>query len=166
MLGGLARWLRAAGHDATWIYGIEDQALVDLASREGRTLLTSDAPLARAISAAGLRPEDHRAPRAPISGPLPTSLFIPRGLKKQEQLRHVLRSLAIPVLPPRCMPCGGPLVEVPREAAAAEAPPRSFRYSERFWRCGLCGKLFWEGSHWETIRSRLAEAAGGYSTFT
>lgn len=24
MLGGLARWLRAAGYDATWTYGIED----------------------------------------------------------------------------------------------------------------------------------------------
>ena len=31
MLGGLARWLRAAGHDTFWQEGIDDGALIHLA---------------------------------------------------------------------------------------------------------------------------------------
>jgi len=42
MLGGLARWLRAAGYDASWTEGIDDWDLVRLARREGRVLLSSD----------------------------------------------------------------------------------------------------------------------------
>ena len=42
MLGGLARWLRAAGYDTSWHHGIEDRDLVRLAGEQGRTLLTSD----------------------------------------------------------------------------------------------------------------------------
>ena len=43
MLGGLARWLRAAGYDASWHDGIEDRAaLVRLARAEGQTVLSSD----------------------------------------------------------------------------------------------------------------------------
>ena len=42
MLGGLARWLRAAGYDASWHDGIDDGDLVRLAQAEGRTVLSSD----------------------------------------------------------------------------------------------------------------------------
>ena len=42
MLGGLARWLRAAGYDASWNLAILDRDLLLLAEREGRLLLTSD----------------------------------------------------------------------------------------------------------------------------
>jgi uncharacterized protein with PIN domain len=162
MLGGLARWLRAAGHDAAWTYGIEDRALVESARREARTILTSDEPLARAIGAAGLpSPSGKDAPRPPLGeGPYPPALFVPRGLSKYEQLRHVLRSLRIPLLPARCMTCGGSLRAVERGEAAAEAPALTLLRVESFWRCAACGKLFWEGTHWEKIRLRLLEAAG------
>jgi uncharacterized protein with PIN domain len=42
MLGGLARWLRAAGYDASWDDGIDDGELIRLARAEGRTALSSD----------------------------------------------------------------------------------------------------------------------------
>src|SRR5438552_1862899 len=42
MLGGLARWLRAAGYDACWQSGIDDHDLIRLARDQGRTLLSSD----------------------------------------------------------------------------------------------------------------------------
>jgi uncharacterized protein with PIN domain len=47
MLGGLARWLRAAGYDAWWRADIGDWDLVRLAQREGRLLLTSDTGIFR-----------------------------------------------------------------------------------------------------------------------
>lgn len=39
MLGALARWLRAAGYDASCHDGVEDRELVLLCQENGRTLL-------------------------------------------------------------------------------------------------------------------------------
>src|SRR5262249_62114340 len=41
MLGGLARWLRAAGYDAWWQPDIGDHDLIRLSRSEWRTLLSS-----------------------------------------------------------------------------------------------------------------------------
>src|SRR5437016_516505 len=100
MLGGLARWLRAAGYDASWHPGIEDWDLVRLAQREGRVLLSSDT----GIFKIGIVRD----------GDLP-ALWIPHGLSTQEQLAFVLRERKLPVREPRCMACGGRLVEVPKD---------------------------------------------------
>ena len=40
MLGGLARWLRGAGYDARFQYGIDDRDLIRLARETGGTLLS------------------------------------------------------------------------------------------------------------------------------
>src|SRR5262245_12483752 len=110
MLGGLARWLRAAGHDASWHDGIDDGAPGRLAQAGGWTVLSSDDDIFEfALVRDGVVP----------------ALFVPRGLDVQEQLRHVLRELGLPLLRPRCMACGGELAELTREQAADRVPPRS-----------------------------------------
>jgi uncharacterized protein with PIN domain len=144
MLGGLARWLRAAGYDASWHGGIADPDLVRLARAEGRTVLSSDGDVfAFALVRDGLVP----------------SLFVPRGLTVQAQLAHVLRELGLALREPRCMACGGELAEVTREEAAGRVPPRSLAYHSRFWACAHCEKAFWHGTHWEKIVERLRQAA-------
>src|SRR5689334_19408258 len=97
MLGGLARWLRAAGYDACWDVGIDDRDLVRLAQAEGRTLLSSDTQ----IFAFGVVRD----------GVLP-ALWIPHELRTQEQLAFVLDRLHLPLREPRCMACGGELAAV------------------------------------------------------
>src|SRR5690348_16356114 len=110
MLGGLARWLRAAGYDASWHPGIPDPALVRLAREEARVVLSSDGDVfAFALVRDGLVP----------------SLFVPRGLTVQAQLAHVLRELGLPLREPLCMACGGELAELSRDEAAGRVPPRS-----------------------------------------
>src|SRR5262245_53308158 len=144
MLGGLARWLRAAGHDASWHDGIDDGGVVRLCRDQGRTVLSSDDDIfGFALVRDGVVP----------------SLFVPRGLDIQAQLAHVLRSLSLPVLDPRCMACGGALGELRREEAAALVPPISLARHDRFWACVRCGKAFWLGTHWEKIKQRLEQAA-------
>jgi hypothetical protein len=140
MLGGLARWLRAAGYDAAWEAGIADAELVRRALATGCTLLTADAELARhgAIRAGRIR-----------------ALWIPPGLEKLEQLRYVVRSMGLAPRAPRCMACGGALVSIPRESARPEAPPRTFAWCREFYRCGRCAKLFWRGTHWSRIADLL-----------
>ena len=144
MLGGLARWLRAAGYDAEFEYGIEDGVLVDRAREARRVLLSSDSRLfeRNVIKNAEIR-----------------ALFVPRGLDKLAQLEFVMRELSLGLREPRCMGCGGELREVPKHEAAGEAPPLAFRSCDRFWRCARCGKLLWHGTHWQTVTRRLREVA-------
>ncbi len=145
MLGGLARWLRAAGYWAEFEYGIDDGELVDRARRTGAVLLSSDGPMFE---------------RRLLRDDVVQALFIPRGMTKLQQLAYVLRELDLPLRPARCMACGGPLGAIPRHQAATEAPPLAYRNCEQFWRCANCGKLLWRGTHWQRIERRLAEAAG------
>ena len=144
MLGGLTRWLRAAGYDASWHEGIADPALVRLAHAEGRTVLSSDGDVFEfALVRDGVVP----------------ALFVPRGQPVQAQLAHVLRGLGLPLLAPRCMACGGELADLAKETAGGRVPPGSLARHDRFWECVRCGQVFWHGTHWERIVERLRQAA-------
>jgi hypothetical protein len=140
MLGGLARWLRAAGYDAAWLAGIDDAELVRQALASGRILLTADKGLVRhgAIQTSRVR-----------------AVLIPPGLGKFDQLRFVLSVLGLGRREVRCMACGGRLLAIPKESARPEAPLRTFAWCEKFFRCDRCAKLFWQGTHWRRIETLL-----------
>ena len=144
MLGGLARWLRAAGYDADYEYGIDDRELVRRARETGRMILSCDGPMFE---------------RNVIKDGTIRALYIPQQLSKLQQLRHVMRELKLPLRRARCMACGGELVEVPKHTVMGEAPPLAFRNCERFWRCARCQKLLWHGTHWQKVTRRLEEVA-------
>lgn len=142
MLGGLARWLRAAGYDAQFEYGIDDRELIRRAGSSGRIVLSSDGPLFE---------------RNIIKDGTVRAVYIPQQISKIEALQFVMRQLELPLRGPRCMACGGELTEVPKHEVIDEAPPLAFRNCEKFWRCGRCGKLLWHGTHWQRITKRLAD---------
>ncbi|MGC9049909.1 MAG: Mut7-C RNAse domain-containing protein [Pyrobaculum sp.] len=60
----------------------------------------------------------------------------------------------------RCPVCGGDLAEV--DCREAEAAVGHEIRSERCWRCAVCGRYYWVGSHWRRLR-RLVEEAGAVS---
>jgi uncharacterized protein with PIN domain len=144
MLGGLARWLRAAGYDACWRSDIGDWDLIRLAIREGRLLLSSDS----GIFKIGVVRD----------GEIP-AFFVPRGLDVQQQLGLILARFHLAILEPRCMACGGALLEIPKEQAQDRAPERSFEWADRFWECDRCRRLFWQGTHWQRISEKLRSAS-------
>lgn len=146
MLGGLARWLRAAGYDAFWQNGIDDHELIRLARETGRVLLSSDARLFEfAVLRDGVQP----------------ALYVPLRLTPVEQLGFVLRKLGLTLREPRCMVCGGELVETPKEIVKERVPPRTFAWLEEFWECRRCRRVFWRGTHWQRIASALETATTG-----
>ena len=144
MLGGLARWLRAAGYDAEFEYGIHDAELIRRAKESGRTILSCDGPL---------------FDRNIIKNGLIKAIYVPQQLDKFGALRYVMRKLKLPLRTPRCMACGGAPAEVPKHTVMGEAPPLAYRNCEQFWRCSRCGKLLWHGTHWQKITRRLGEIA-------
>ena len=146
MLGGLARWLRAAGYDAEFEYGIDDAELIDRAEKSGRIILSSDGPF---------------FDRNIVKNGTIRAVYVPQQLNKFDALRFVTRKLKLALRDPRCMACGGRLQEVPKHTVMDEAPPLAYRNCERFWRCSRCGKLLWHGTHWQKITKRLGEIASG-----
>lgn len=145
MLGGLARWLRAAGYPAAFDVHIRDAELVRRAYEEDLCLLTSDGDIL-----------EHYA----VAEGLVEYVFVPLGLSPVGQLRHVMQELGLDLREPRCMECGGRLAELPLEEVAEQVPEKVKRSCSRFFRCEGCQKVYWRGTHWEDIRRRLNWAAG------
>lgn len=147
MLGGLAKWLRAAGHDT--LYASEDtdtadRALVRLAMNEERALLTSDGGFLE---------------RGPVRDGEVAFLLVPH-LPVEDQLRLIAGHFGLERHAPRCMRCNGALEELPWEEAERRVPPKVADRQEEFFRCRWCGRLFWYGTHWERIGGRLERVFG------
>ena len=66
MLGRLAKWLRILGFDVLYFPKAEDPALVEIARREGRVLLTRDTGLIETDGQAGRPP---LCPQRRLGGP-------------------------------------------------------------------------------------------------
>ena len=144
-LGGLARWLRAAGYESAWQPDIDDDQLLREARRMPATILTTDAMLM-----------ERRLLRDRV---LP-AFWLPPTLTVPEQLALVCREFALVLREPRCMSCGGELRQVSKEALRERIPPRTYRWLNEFFVCGRCDKLFWHGTHWQRIVGRLKALEG------
>jgi hypothetical protein len=136
MLGKLARWLAILGYDAKFagVDGRSDLELLREAQREGRVFVTRDR---RIPDVAGLRKvviahEDFEA-----------------------QLRQLIAEMALKPDPAllfsRCAYCNEPLETLTREVALPLVPPKVRTLVTPFWRCGLCGRLYWNGTHTDAI---------------
>jgi uncharacterized protein with PIN domain len=139
-LGGLARWLRAAGYRAEWEPCISDEWLLLRSRQQGSTILTTDSMLME---------------RRLLRDKVILSLWLPPTLTIAEQLARVFREFELSVANPRCMSCGGELHAAPKETLHECIPPKTFRWLNEYFQCRECGKLFWHGTHWLRIAHRL-----------
>jgi uncharacterized protein with PIN domain len=139
-LGGLARWLRAAGYVALWESGIADDLLLTKARQTNSTILTTDSMLME---------------RRLLRDQIIPSFWLPPTMKIHEQLERVFREFHLQVRSPRCMSCGGELVLTNKEDLRERIPPKTFRWLNEYYLCKCCGKLFWHGTHWLKIMQRL-----------
>jgi len=138
MLGRLARWLRVFGFDVLYFPRIEDGALLGVARREGRVLLTRDRGLLE-------RTAGHSA------------LFV-ASEKWEDQLVQVLEAFGLKDrLAPhtRCLDCNAPLKPVPRERVRNLASPFVIEHGAAFALCPACGRLYWKGSHASDMDARI-----------
>lgn len=142
-LGGLARWLRAAGYEARWMGdSVSDDVLLREAQHWPCILLTTDSPLM-----------ERRLLR---DGHIP-SLWLSPAQTTDEQLQAVLAELNLPLRESRCMKCGGSLARASKEAYRDRIPPKTYEWLDTFFVCEQCGQLFWHGTHWQKIQKELAE---------
>jgi uncharacterized protein with PIN domain len=138
MLGRLARWLRFAGFDTTFLPDSPDPAVAGRARAEGRWLLTRDRSLA---AAAGPR------------------VILLRGRSVGEQVRELRGRLPLVVnrdrFFTRCSVCNTSLEEVTRGEVGGRVPPYVAVHADRFVTCPGCGRVYWPGTHLRRITHQL-----------
>ena len=135
MLGSLARWLRFMGYDTEYPPPIPDRELIEKAREEDRILLTRDKELAARFSGA----------------------ICVRSDDLEEQVREVATILPLEVIDPlsRCSLCNTPIVPASVEEVRDAVPEGVLSRHNAFWRCPTCGKVYWQGSHWDKMIARL-----------
>jgi uncharacterized protein with PIN domain len=142
-LGGLARWLRAAGYEASLAPDVPGHRLPDEALSRGLVLLTTEAEaLDRRIAADGSL----------------VVVWLPSALTMDEQLKMTALDLGLTLREPRCMACGGALVPTPKEDVRPRIPPRTALWKDDYFVCAACNRLFWRGTHWTRIERTLRRA--------
>jgi uncharacterized protein with PIN domain len=136
MLGKLARWLVLLGYDAKFagVDGRSDLELLRQARREERIFVTRDRGIP---AAAGLR----------------TVVLLAGDF--ESQLRELAKELSLKPDPAkrfsRCTDCNEPLETLAREEALPLVPEKVRSLDTPFWRCRVCKKLFWNGSHTDRV---------------
>jgi hypothetical protein len=144
MLGRLARWLRLSGYDVTYLSeASDDEELLDLATADRRVLLTRDAALYRSARKRGIR-----------------AVFV-ESCDLVEQLKQLIGALGVHLydMPffSRCPVCNGKIKGAEKRELKGELPENVLVEDREFWRCTDCGKIYWEGRHWENIRRIIEE---------
>lgn len=136
-LGKLARRLRMLGFDTLYDNRYRDPEIADIAARDHRIVLTRDRRLLFAKRI--------------------THGYWLRSVLPDEQVREVLNRCDLwrQIRPwRRCIACNGLLKRVPKSEILDSLQPKTRLYYEDFFRCGGCGKIYWEGSHVADMRDR------------
>ena len=139
MLGTLAKWLRIFGYDT--LYGAKnDDDLLKISKQDNRVLLTRDKNLYE-------RTKNQSS-----------CLYI-KSMSLHEQLVLVLKKTGITIsrdkMLSRCLICNIPLENKKKSEIRKDVPPYPFQYHEKFWKCPVCNRVYWKGSHWENMYIRI-----------
>ena len=143
MLGRLAKWLRILGYDTLYWRGSDPKALLKKGS--GRIFLT-------------------RTVKFPHGETFRKVLLI-REDDPDLQLKSVIRELGLKVddcrLFSRCVLCNEQLRRIPKEEAEGKVPDFVFSTHSDFHSCPACSRIYWEGTHQEHMRKKVAELFSG-----
>jgi uncharacterized protein with PIN domain len=137
-LGRLAKLLRMLGFDALYSNSCDDSSLSRISRDQRRIILTRD--------------------RGLLKRSMITHGYCLRSDQPMEQLLEVLKrfDLSKKVRPfSRCLRCNRELEEIDADRAAASIPEYVAKTYDRYRTCPECGRIYWQGSHWEHMRKVL-----------
>lgn len=137
-LGRLAGLLRLLGFDVLYRNDYQDEELAAIASQDSRILLTRDRRLLMRKSV--------------IKG------YCVRHLSPQDQLIEVvMRFRLVSLMQPfrRCPKCNALLARVDKQDVLERLETLTRRYYDEFHICPDCQQIYWKGSHYERMMSRI-----------
>jgi uncharacterized protein with PIN domain len=137
-LGKLAAYLRMIGYDSLYENDYSDEEMAEISVQEDRYLLSRDRGLLkRGIVSRG---------------------YYLRSTDPQEQLSEVIQrfDLSNRIQPfKRCMTCNGELNPVKKEEIQDRLEDDTRKYYDDFYICNQCGKIYWQGSHYQHMKSLI-----------
>ncbi|MCS6842169.1 MAG: Mut7-C ubiquitin/RNAse domain-containing protein [Roseiflexus sp.] len=140
-LGRLAAYLRMLGYDCLYRNDAHDAELARLAHDEQRILLTRDLGLLKRSTV--------------IYG-----AFV-REVIPTRQIVEVMRRFNLapaPTVFQRCMRCNSLTAPVSKVEIDHLLEPKTRQYFDTFRRCPVCGKIYWQGSHYNRMQALLERA--------
>lgn len=140
MLGKLAKWLKILGFDTLYFSKIEDSDFLAMAKKEKRVLLTRDTGMIE-------RSHDIKC------------LFV-ESEDWKDQVRQVLDAFALweDVHPnSRCIECNVELKSLTRKKAKNLVAPFVYEHARSFALCSRCGRVFWQGTHYQDMEYKIEE---------
>ena len=137
MLGKLAKWLRFMGYDTLYPTSMEDKDLIKISRESERILLTRDKELAKVKNL--------------------EVLYI-KSDKLEEQLEQIIKDLNLKSTGQqftRCPECNYLLKLIDKEQLNGKVPDGVFERQDIFWTCEKCKHHYWQGTHYEKIKTKL-----------
>jgi uncharacterized protein with PIN domain len=137
-LGRLAGYLRMLGFDCLYRNDYDDPELAAISADENRILLTCDRRLL-------------------MRKQVEYGYFVHARQPKQ-QLQEVLSHFALydQVQPfGRCMHCNGRILTVAKNDIEEQLLEKTKKYHDEFFRCDSCQKIYWEGSHYDRMKTMI-----------
>jgi len=149
MLGNVAKKLMLLGYDADYFSNMDDSKLLEKAKNEDRILISKDRQLIAnakkfAIQTIQITKED-----------------------EIEQFLEILNTVSLELNEisgetSRCTKCNSPTTKISKLKIANKVPPKVLEFNEKFWECGKCKQIYWEGTHikklqdfFDTIKTRF-----------
>ncbi len=139
-LGRLARMLRMLGFDTLYRNDYDDPKIIAISVTRNRIILTRDRKL--------------------LHAKVITHGYWVRSQKPEQQLKEALArfDLYSQIKPfNRCMACNGEIKSVDKRDVIDRLEPKTKRYYNDFYQCCSCNKIYWEGSHYTRMRSKIEE---------
>lgn len=127
------------GFDVVYRNDVDDAAIIDRARTEGRIILTRDTGILK-------------------HGDVTHGYWV-RSTDPETQLREVVDALSLhSQFEPfsRCLVCNAVLEDVAKEEIADRLPTSIRTNFDVFRRCTGCGRLYWQGSHYERMERLIA----------
>ena len=144
----LAKLLRMMGYDTRFFNSGDDSRMIAIALAEGRVILTRDTQIMRR--------------RLVTSGQLKAILI--QGDEPEQQVRQVIENLNLDCkFRPFtiCLECNQPLVFRSRKQVEDRVPPYVFQIQEQYMECPACHRIYWRGTHWQSMLGKLKEFVKG-----
>ncbi len=142
-LGKLANYLRMLGFDTLYRNNYHDSRIVSIAVAEKRIILTRDVGMLKIKEV--------------------THGYWIRSQDPKKQLQEVINrfDLKSSIKPfHRCMTCNGIIEKVNKESIRDDLEEMTKKHYNDFCRCGSCGKIYWQGSHYDKMKRFIVDLQG------
>lgn len=143
-VGKLAKWLRMMGYDTLLFNEQDDGKMVKIALSQARLIITRDSEFMKR--------------RAITKGRV--KAFLVTEDKPELQMQTVINALQLekeckPFT--RCLECNSQLTNRERGEIKPAVPPRVFEMQDQYMECPSCHRIFWRGTHWQSMNNKLRD---------